>query len=74
MISRNIESIFCLPDDGLIINKPFIEIPPYKHKVPETRCVVLLLGALVKIGNGAFLLYQKQFAAKYAPKKPKGDQ
>ena len=37
-------------------------------------CVVLLLGALVKIGNGAFLLYQKQFAAKYAPKKPKGDQ
>ncbi len=37
MISRNIESIFCLPDDGLIINKPFIEIPPYKHKVPETR-------------------------------------
>ena len=37
-------------------------------------CVVLLLGALVKVGNGAFLLYQKQFAAKYAPKKPKGDQ
>ena len=36
MISRNIESIFYLPDDGLIINKPFIEIPPYKHKVPET--------------------------------------
>lgn len=34
---------------------------------------VLLLAALVKIGNGAFLLYQKAFAAKYAPKKPKGE-
>ena len=31
--------------------------------------VVLLVAALVKIVNGAFLLYQKSFAAKYAPKK-----
>ena len=30
---------------------------------------VLLVAAAVKIGNGAFLLYQKNFAAKYAPKK-----
>ena len=30
---------------------------------------VLLIAALVKIGNGAFLLYQKSFAEKYAPKK-----
>ncbi len=35
--------------------------------------VILLLGALVKAGNGAFLLYQKSFASKYAPKKPKGE-
>ena len=31
--------------------------------------VVLLLAAALKIGNGAFLLYQKSFATKYAPKK-----
>lgn len=37
-------------------------------------CIALLLTAAVKAGNGAFLLYQKSFAAKYAPKKPKGDQ
>ena len=30
---------------------------------------VLLLAAIVKVGNGVFLLYQKNFAAKYAPKK-----
>lgn len=36
-------------------------------------CVVLLLAALVKAGNGAFLIYQKSFAAKYASKKPKGE-
>ena len=29
---------------------------------------VLLIAAIVKIANGAFLLYQKNFAAKYAPK------
>ena len=29
---------------------------------------VLLAAAAVKIGNGVFLLYQKNFAAKYAPK------
>ncbi len=34
-------------------------------------CVILLLAAIEKIGNGAFLLYQKSFAAKYAPKKNK---
>lgn len=32
-------------------------------------CAVLMAGALVKITVGAFLLYQKNFAAKYAPKK-----
>lgn len=36
-------------------------------------CIVLLLTAAVKAGNGAFLLYQKNFAAKYAPKKTKGE-
>ena len=30
---------------------------------------VVLLAAIVKVGNGVFLLYQKNFAAKYAPKK-----
>ena len=30
---------------------------------------VLMAAALVKIANGAFLLYQKSFAVKYAPKK-----
>lgn len=30
---------------------------------------VLLIAALVKIGNGTFLLYQKNFAEKHAPKK-----
>ena len=34
----------------------------------------MAIPSILKIGNGAFLLYQKQFAAKYAPKKPKGDQ
>lgn len=37
-------------------------------------CAALLAAALIKIGNGAFLLYQKSFAEKYAPKKVKGDQ
>ena len=32
-------------------------------------CVVLLLAAIVKIADGAFLLYQKSFALKNAPKK-----
>lgn len=36
-------------------------------------CVVLLAAAAIKLGNGAFLLYQKRFAAQYAPKKSKGD-
>lgn len=43
---------------------------PYAY----AACALLFAAALVKIGNGAFLLYQKSFAAKYAPKKSKGDQ
>ena len=32
-------------------------------------CVALIVAAAVKVANGAFLLYQRSFAQKYAPKK-----
>lgn len=37
-------------------------------------CAVLLAAALVKLGNGIFLIYQKSYALKNAPEKLKGEE